>query len=115
MKYFFRHAEVGTLAEVKDYYTNLYDSLIENFPSARDILAERYDNEELENFDDSEKIEIVKDFIDSWSEHTADLSVFDENGNILEFEELQTTDYFDVLDKLEDEYVEKARRYYSGH
>lgn len=99
---------------VNEYFNSLLNSLVENFSSVQEILLERYDDEEIVEMTSSEKEVAVKDFIKSWySEDTAIIAICDDNGNELTDEELENHhDYFEMIDKLENEFYKKAEEYY---
>lgn len=99
---------------VNEYFNSLFNSLVENFPSVQELLSERYDEEELAEMTSEEKEAAVNDFIKSWySEDTAIIAICDENGNELTDDELEYHhDYFEMIDKLENEFYKKAEEYY---
>lgn len=110
--YNFRMAN-GSIS-TKKYFEDLFESLVESFPSVQEVLSEGYDDEEIDTMTSEEKKVAVSDFINSWySDDTAVIAICDESGNELTDEELEYHhDYFEMIDKLENEYCKKAEEYY---
>lgn len=96
-KYFFKDENSGKLISVEERFFGIYRSLISNYPNAEDI---------------------IKSFISDYCDISMDYeTVFDENGNAVNFDKLNSKERLECLEELDkccSVCIETAKRYYSS-
>lgn len=112
MNYYFKNVSNGDFIEVEKYFNGMYNSLIENYPTAKSIINANYDIDELNKKD---TIKTVICFVNSWVDDDTDFAgVYDEDGDEIPFDELDEnhSEYFDLYDILKADYASKAMKHY---
>lgn len=106
---------------VKDYFTLLFNKLVEDYESVDELFDEYYNENEIGEMASDEKEIIVKNFAEVFYHDTiwydGDISIVavcDDDGNEITAEELDSNhqEYFKMIGKLEKQYYQKSVQYY---